>query len=113
MTTLRFAERLRDLVAGVDVVLSDIWGVVHDGLVAFPEACEALRNFRRQGGAVILITNAPRPADSVQRQLRKLGVADETYDAIVSSGDLTRHFIAGHPGRKVYWLRPERDNSHH
>jgi HAD superfamily hydrolase (TIGR01459 family) len=113
MTALRFAEKLRDLVGGVDVLLSDIWGVVHNGLVAFPEACEALHNFRNQGGIVILITNAPRPADSVQRQLRKLGVADATYDAIVSSGDLTRHFVADHPGRKVFWLGPERDNSIH
>ncbi len=111
MTGLRFAERLRDLVPGVEVVLSDIWGVVHNGLVAFPEACEALHTFRAQGGTVILITNAPRPADSVQRQLRKLGVADETYDAIVSSGDLTRHFVADHSTKKMFWLGPERDNS--
>ena len=62
MKSLRFTEHLRDLVAGVDVVLSDIWGVVHNGLVAFPEACEALHTFRSQGGTVILITNAPRPA---------------------------------------------------
>src|ERR1700722_6721894 len=111
MTTLKFAERLRDLVDGVDVLLSDIWGVVHNGLVAFPEACEALRNFRSDGGPVILIPNAPRPADSVQRQLRKLDVADETYDAIVSSGDLTRNFVAGHSGQKMFWVGPERDNS--
>jgi HAD superfamily hydrolase (TIGR01459 family) len=111
MTALQFAERLRDLVGGVDVVLSDIWGVVHNGLVAFPEACEALHRFRDQGGAVILITNAPRPADSVQRQLRRLGVADEIYDAIVSSGDLTRHYVAGRGGQKVFWVGPERDNS--
>src|SRR5436309_9167663 len=111
MTTLRFIEKLRDLVGGFDVVLSDIWGVVHNGLVAFPEACEALHTFRKQGGTVVLITNAPRPADSVQRQLRKLEIADDSYDAIVSSGDLTRHFVAGHPGRKVFWLGPERDNS--
>jgi HAD superfamily hydrolase (TIGR01459 family) len=111
MTTLHFAEKLRDLVAGKDVLLSDIWGVVHNGLVSFPQACDALLSFRKQGGTVILITNAPRPADSVQRQLRKLGVADDVYDAIVSSGDLTRHFVADHPGRKVFWLGPERDNS--
>src|ERR1700693_4971512 len=111
MTTLRFAESLRDLVGGVDVVLSDIWGVVHNGLVAFPEACEALHSFRKQGGTVILITNAPRPAGSVQRQLRKLEVADETYDAIVSSGDLTRHFVADHPGRKMFRIGSERHNS--
>src|SRR6202020_3263209 len=113
MTALRFAEKLSDLAVGVDVLLSDIWGVVHNGLVAFPEACDALRNFRAQGGTVILITNAPRPADSVQRQLRKLEVADDTYDAIVSSGDLTRNFIAGHPGQKIFWIGPERDSAIH
>lgn len=111
MTTLKFAERLRDLVAEVDVLLSDIWGVVHNGLVAFDDACEALQNFRGKGGTVILITNAPRPADSVQRQLRKLHVADETYDAIVSSGDLARNFVAAHPGQKMFWVGPERDSS--
>ncbi|MEY9357747.1 HAD superfamily hydrolase (TIGR01459 family) [Bradyrhizobium yuanmingense] len=111
MTALHFAEGLRELVGGVEVVLSDIWGVVHNGLESFPEACEALHTYRSRGGTVILITNAPRPADSVQRQLRKLGVPDETYDAIVSSGDLTRLYVADHPGRKMFWLGPERDNS--
>jgi HAD superfamily hydrolase (TIGR01459 family) len=113
MTSLRFVEQLRDLVDGVEVVLSDIWGVVHNGLESFPEACAALHAYRRQGGTVILITNAPRPADSVQRQLRKLGVADETYDAIVSSGDLTRRFVAEHPAQKLFWVGPDRDSSIH
>ena len=111
MTGLRFVEGLRDLLSGKEVVLSDIWGVVHNGLESFPEACEALHRYRSEGGTVILITNAPRPADSVQRQLRKLGVADDVYNAIVSSGDLTRHYVAAHPGGKVFWLGPERDNS--
>jgi HAD superfamily hydrolase (TIGR01459 family) len=113
MTSLHFAERLSDLVGGVEVILSDIWGVVHNGLESFPEACAALHTFRQRGGTVILITNAPRPADSVQRQLRKLGVADETYDAIVSSGDLTRNFVADHPGKKIFWIGPDRDSSIH
>src|SRR3954471_20344903 len=111
MNSLRYVDKLRDLVGGVEVVLSDIWGVVHNGLVAFPEACDALHPFRNQGGTVILITNAPRPADSVQRQLRKLGVADDTYDAIVSSGDLTRHFVAGRPGQAMHLIGPDRDSS--
>jgi len=111
MTEPRFVEHIRDLVSDVDVLLSDIWGVVHNGLVAFPEASAALHTFRARGGTVVLITNAPRPADSVQRQLRKLGVADDAYDAIVSSGDLTRRFVAEHPGQAMFWLGPERDNS--
>ena len=111
MTALRFVERLRELVDGVDVLLSDIWGVVHNGIESFPEACDALHTFRGRGGTVILITNAPRPADSVQRQLRKLGVPDTSYDAIVSSGDLTRNYLAAHAGGKVFWLGPERNDS--
>ena len=63
MTSLHFAERLSDLVDGVEVILSDIWGVVHNGLESFPEACEALHTYRSRGGTVILITNAPRPAE--------------------------------------------------
>ena len=111
MTALRFVDHLRELAGNADVVLSDIWGVVHNGLESFPDACAALLAFRKQGGTVVMITNAPRPADSVQRQLRKLGVADDIYDAIVSSGDLTRNFVAGHDGQSMFWLGPERDNS--
>src|ERR1700738_2962749 len=91
MTSLRFVEKLRDLIGSVDVVLSDIWGVVHNGIEAFPEACEALHQFRKGGGTVILITNAPRPADSVQRQLRKLQIADDTSDGSARERDSSRH----------------------
>ena len=111
MTTLRYVDHLRDLVGEVDVLFSDIWGVVHNGVAAFPEACAALRTARDQGRTVVMITNAPRPADSVQRQLRQFGVPDDCYDAIVSSGDLTRHYVADHPGQSVFWLGPQRDNS--
>ncbi|MDR3466699.1 MAG: TIGR01459 family HAD-type hydrolase [Xanthobacteraceae bacterium] len=111
MTALPFVRHLRDLASGVDIILSDIWGVIHNGLVAFPEACDALQTFRADGGTVVLITNAPRPADSVKRQLEKLGVADATYDAIVSSGDLTRQFVAAHPGQSVFLIGPDRDHS--
>ena len=111
MKLAAFHDHLRDLVGEVDVILSDIWGVVHNGLKAHPEACEALGNFRKGGGAVVLITNAPRPADSVQRQLRKLNVADDVYDAIVSSGDLTRAYIESHQKRTLLHIGPERDSS--
>ena len=108
MTTLHFIESLRELVDGVDVVLSDIWGVVHNGLESFPEACEALRNCRLKGSTVIMITNSPLLPDSVQQQLRHLGVPDDTYDAIATSGDLTRLYVADHPGRRIFWIGPDR-----
>jgi len=94
-----------------DVVLCDVWGVVHNGLAPFPEACDALARFRANGGIVILITNAPRPGEVVIRMLDRLGVPRAAYDGIVSSGDVTRAVIAAHSGERVFHLGPERDHS--
>jgi HAD superfamily hydrolase (TIGR01459 family) len=110
-TPPRFVDHLRDLVADTQIILSDIWGVLHNGRENWPAACEALQNFRKSGGTVVLITNAPRPAASVQRQLQRLDVADDVYDAIVSSGDLTRGYITGHAGKTAFHLGPDRDSS--
>ncbi len=94
-----------------DVLLSDVWGVVHNGLAAFPHACDALMRARALGSTVVLITNAPRPSAVVARQLEKLHVPRETYDAIVSSGDVTRAVIEARPGQSLFHLGPERDRS--
>ncbi len=92
-----------------DVVLSDIWGVVHNGVVAFPGACDALMRMRARGATVILVTNAPRPNDVVARQLDQFHVPREAYDAVVSSGDVTRGVVEGRRGQSVFHLGPERD----
>ena len=97
------------LAAHYDVVLSDVWGVVHNGLAAHPHACDALKRFRAKGGRVILITNAPRPRDSVMRQIDRFGVPRDSYDDIVSSGDVTRAVIKSRAGQSVCHIGPERD----
>jgi HAD superfamily hydrolase (TIGR01459 family) len=89
--------------------LVDIWGVMHNGVRAFPDAVDATRRFRERGGVVVLLSNSPRPSAGLQRQLRSLGVVDQSYDATVSSGDLTRHELAEHAGARVFHLGPERD----
>jgi HAD superfamily hydrolase (TIGR01459 family) len=97
------------LAAGYDVVLSDVWGVVHNGVAATQEACDALVRFRSDGGAVVLITNAPRPAEVVRALLDELDVPPEAYDAIISSGDVTRAIIAARPGQSAFHVGPARD----
>src|SRR5215467_8245808 len=104
-------SRFSSIAADYDVVLSDVWGVIHNGLVAFPHACDALMRMRAQGGIVVLITNAPRPSGVVSRQLERLHVPGETYDAIVSSGDVTRSVIEKRHGQTLYHLGPDRDRS--
>jgi len=92
-----------------DAVLCDVWGVIHNSIVPFAAACDALIRIRKAGGAVILITNAPRPGEVVIKYLDGLGVPREVYDDIISSGDVTRHVIASRPGQTAFHLGPERD----
>jgi HAD superfamily hydrolase (TIGR01459 family) len=99
------------LVPDYDALLCDVWGVVHNGIAAFPHACDALMRARARGAIVILITNAPRQSMVVARQLEKLHVPVETYDGIVSSGDVTRAVIEARPGQSVCHIGPERDRS--
>jgi HAD superfamily hydrolase (TIGR01459 family) len=99
------------LVSNYDVLLCDVWGVVHNGVEAFPHACDALMRARAQRATVIFITNSPRPSDGVARQFERLHVPRETYDAMVSSGDVTRGLIAERRGQSMFHLGPERDRS--
>jgi HAD superfamily hydrolase (TIGR01450 family) len=91
-----------------DVVLSDVWGVLHNGVSAFPDASIALEAARKAGKTVVLITNSPRPGPGVITQLRALGIPDTAYDRIITSGDVTRELISQGP-RDVFLLGPERD----
>lgn len=88
----------------------DIWGVMHNGARAFPEAVEACRRFRASGGTVLLLSNAPRPFPDVVTHLRQLGVPDDAYDGGVTSGDVTRGLMAADAGRAFLHIGPDRDN---
>jgi len=109
IATPSFTEHFSELATGYDAVLSDVWGVIHNGVVATPAACDALARFRKAGGTVMLITNAPRPGAVVVKFLDKVGVPHEAYDGIVSSGDVTRSVMAERPDKAVFHIGPERD----
>lgn len=89
--------------------LVDLWGVIHNGVAPFAGAVGACRQFREQGGIVVLLSNAPRPWGSVAAQLDRIGVAPESFDAIVSSGDAARVHLRGRGRVGVYHLGPDRD----
>lgn len=97
---------LADLAGRYDAVLSDVWGVVHNGVEAFPTAVDALSQFRAAGGKVVFITNAPRPSGPIIEMLDRLGVHRAAYDAIVSSGDATRTMIGKYRGRAIHHVGP-------
>lgn len=105
-------ENLAEVSHRYSALLVDLWGCVHNGVAAFPEAVAALQSYRRDtGGAVVLLTNAPRPRNSVEEQIRELGVPDDAWDVIVTSGDSARAaMFRGMVGQKVWFIgEAERD----
>jgi HAD superfamily hydrolase (TIGR01459 family) len=88
-----------------DAAFVDLWGCMHNGLHAFPEAVEAMRAYRARGGRVVLVTNAPRPRASVEAQIGRLGIPRDAWDAIATSGDAARvALFQGAVGSRIWFM---------
>lgn len=101
MTAMTQIQGLSAIADQYDAILCDVWGVVHNGRKAFEGSVRALENFRKGGGRVVLITNAPVPREQVERYFEPFGVTDAAYDTLVSSGDTTRAWLAQRQGSRV------------
>ena len=101
----RIIPALSEISAQYDALFVDLWGCVHDGVTAYPEAIAALQAYRKSGGIVILVTNSPKPREGVAAQLGQFGVPADAYDSIASSGDSARSaMFCGMVGEKVYFM---------
>ena len=107
----RIITNLADIGQNYDALFVDLWGCVHNGVHALPDAVAALQNYRRTGGKVILVTNSPRPRAGVQKQLVHFGVPDDAWDSIATSGDSARTAMyRGIVGQNVWHLGPPTDS---
>jgi HAD superfamily hydrolase (TIGR01459 family) len=104
-----FLEHCGPLFADYDLLLCDVWGVIHNGMESYPPACAALTRARQEGRTVMLISNSPRPAEAVLPQLDGLKVPRDCFDGMVTSGDVTSAAIMQRPGQSVFHLGPPRD----
>jgi len=90
----QLTDHFATLAPHYDAVLSDVWGVIHNGVTSFPAACDALR-----------------PGEQVIRLLDHLHVPRDTFDGIMTSGDVTRAIVAQRAGQRVFLIGPERDHT--
>ena len=111
MTSPKLAAHFAEIAPGYDVMLCDVWGVIHNGRESFPVACAALATYRAEVGPVILISNSPRPRGPVIEQLDGLGVPREAWSEIVTSGDATRVLLAERAPGPAWKIGPSRDDA--
>lgn len=109
MTLPHALTGLGEIAGDYDILLCDVWGVIHNGRESWPEACEALARFNAGGGHVVLISNSPRPAPGVVTQMDALGVPRDSWKAVVTSGDATRMELARRAPGPAWIIGPDRD----
>ena len=114
--------RFAPLAAGYDGLILDLWGVIHDGVRLYPGAAECLQALRNAGKRVVFLSNAPRRAGEVQAQLRCLGIPDNLYDGVMTSGEATHLMLRDRSASQsdpwyaalrgaVFHLGPKRDRN--
>ena len=87
-----------------DVAFVDLWGCMHNGITPFQSSVDAMQSYRERGGKVVLVSNSPRPWDSVAQQLLDMGMAP-CWDAIATSGDSARAaMFRGFVGSKIWFM---------
>jgi HAD superfamily hydrolase (TIGR01459 family) len=109
-------SRFAPLAERYDGFVLDLWGVIHDGVDAFPHAVDTLRCLRDAGKRTLLLSNVPRPNDAVQTMMRGMGLEDALYTDILTSGEAVRRALQDPPdlwwtelGVRVFHLGPDRD----
>ncbi len=91
MTT--FIKKFSEISKNYEVLICDLWGCLHNGKTSFKEALKALETFRKNSKLVVLVTNAPRPKQMVEKQINKLGINSSQYDFLLTSGELTSEYL--------------------
>ena len=105
-------QNFSEISSRYDALFVDLWGCMHDGLNAFPDAVAAMRAYRAQGGTVVLVTNSPRPRLSVEAQIAEIGLPADCWDTIATSGDSARAaMFRGVVGQKVYHIGAPHDQA--
>ena len=106
----RIITALSEISSTYEALFVDLWGCVHDGVRALPEAVAALQAYRAGGGIVVLLTNSPKPRAGVEVQLDHFGVPRDAWDTIATSGDSARAaMFRGAVGERVFFIGEDRD----
>ncbi len=99
-----------------DGFIIDLWGVMHDGVRAFPAAVKCLERLRARGKRVVILSNAPRRVAAIMARNAELGISATLANAVMSSGEDAWRHLATRPdpwyralGTRCYHLGPERD----
>jgi len=103
---------LRELSSKLDLIICDLWGVMHNGQSPYVAAIDAILAARRAGIKTVFLSNAPRPRSFVRTHLIDMGLPEDLTDIVVTSGGLARDEVrAKFAGKRLYHIGPATDQN--
>ena len=89
----QWVESLRDVAMRYDSWIVDQWGVLHNGVVAYPGAADTLRRLEARGDTVIILSNSGKCAAPNGQRLAAFGIDPTCYTTLITSGDVAREAL--------------------
>ena len=105
---MKIFEGITPLAERYDGFVVDLWGVVHDGVQAYPGVTDALAQLQAAGKRVVFLSNAPRRSWVVEELLARLGVPRSLYVDAVTSGEVAWEMLRD----RTDLARPDVDHLH-
>jgi HAD superfamily hydrolase (TIGR01459 family) len=101
---------LRSIIKNYDILYIDLWGVVHNGITLHKNAIESLEEITKANKEYILLTNAPRPKETVRAILEKMGMNRDVSEKVYSSGEASLSYLKKKYSKSFFYhIGPSRD----
>ena len=102
-------EGIKSIVNRYDLFFIDLWGVVHNGIELYDNSIEVLNNLAAAKKDFVLLTNAPRPNETVIKFLKNLGLK-KYFENIFTSGEAAHKYLIKELGKKNFFhIGPPKD----
>jgi HAD superfamily hydrolase (TIGR01459 family) len=103
-------QGLQSIADNYDLFYIDLWGVIHNGIKLHEKAMLVLKKLKIMNKNFILLTNAPRPNETVKSFLEKMGMEKEIRDHVFTSGEASLNYLNRfHKMEKFFHIGPPRD----
>ena len=101
---------LKSIISDIDLLFIDIWGVLHNGIKLYNESLNVLDKLEQSKKEYILLTNAPRPNNTVINFLRNMGLDQSKCKKVSTSGEVALKYLKSkYKGLKFFHVGPPRD----
>ena len=103
-------EGLSSIAHNYGLFYIDLWGVIHNGIRLHKKAIRVLNELDKINKEYVLLTNAPRPNNTVKVFLEKMGLDENIRDHVFTSGEAALNYLKDNFfSQKFYHIGPPRD----